>query len=224
MYGEPEVLPLVETARLQATNPYGRTKLLIEEILRDLHASDPVWQVLILRYFNPIGAHPSGRIGEDPQGIPSNLMPIIAQVCVGRREKLTILPDGTGVRDYIHVVDLAKGHFAALDKLYQVGSGGEEVGCRAVNLGTGNGVSVLDLVKDMSEATGSAVPYEIGGHRPGDVAEIYADATLAQTFLGWKATLGVKKMCQDTWRWQSTNLHGYVVQEEQQADPIPRDM
>lgn len=218
VYGEPEMLPLTEAARLQATNPYGRTKLFIEEILRDLHASDANWQILILRYFNPIGAHPSGQIGEDPQGIPNNLMPYIAQVCVGRREKLTVFgddydtKDGTGVRDYIHVVDLAKGHVAALDKLYTTDSG-DSVGCRAVNLGTGNGVSVLDLVKGMGEATGKPVPYEIGPRRPGDVATVYADPSFAESYLGWKATLGVKEMCEDTWRWQSNNPHGYKVEE-----------
>ena len=165
VYGEPEMLPLTEKARLTATNPYGRTKLFIEEILRDLYASKPeMWNILILRYFNPIGAHPSGRMGEDPQGIPNNLMPFIAQVCVGRREKLSVFgndydtPDGTGVRDYIHVVDLAKGHVAALDKLYT----DDSVGCEAVNLGTGKGVSVLELVDGMGEATGKPVPYEIG--------------------------------------------------------------
>ena len=151
VYGDPEELPLRETARLQAMSPYGRTKLFIEEILRDCYASDPSWNILILRYFNPIGAHPSGKIGEDPQGIPNNLMPFISQVCVGRREKLSVFgddyetPDGTGVRDYIHVVDLAKGHVAALDKLY----GDSELGCEAVNLGTGQGVSVLELVEGM---------------------------------------------------------------------------
>lgn len=215
VYGEPEMLPLVESARLQATNPYGRTKLFIEEILRDCHASDPSWNVLILRYFNPIGASPSGRIGEDPQGIPNNLMPFIAQVCVGRREKLSVFgddydtPDGTGVRDYIHVVDLAKGHVAALDKLYS-----DEVGCAAVNLGTGDGISVLDLVKGMGEATGNPVPYEIGPRRPGDVAEVYADASLAKELLGWQAELGVQEMCEDTWKWQSTNPYGYKQVQE----------
>jgi|UPI000581A2FA UDP-glucose 4-epimerase len=213
VYGEPEMLPLVETARLQATNPYGRTKLFIEEILRDCHASDDSWNTLILRYFNPIGAHPSGKIGEDPQGIPNNLMPFVAQVCVGRREKLSVFgddydtPDGTGVRDYIHVVDLAKGHVAALEKLYS-----DQVGCRAVNLGTGQGVSVLELVKGMGKATGKAVPYEISPRRPGDVATVYADASLAQELLGWKAELGVDAMCEDTWRWQSTNPNGYQQQ------------
>jgi UDP-glucose 4-epimerase len=213
VYGEPEMLPLIETARLQATNPYGRTKLFIEEILRDCHAADNSWNTLILRYFNPIGAHPSGEIGEDPQGIPNNLMPFIAQVCVGRREKLSIFgsdyptPDGTGVRDYIHVVDLAKGHVAALDKLYS-----DHVGCRSVNLGTGQGVSVLELVEGMAKATGKPVPYVISPRRPGDVATVYADASLAKELLGWRAELGVDEMCADTWKWQSTNPYGYEQQ------------
>jgi len=220
VYGEPEMLPLIETARLQATNPYGRTKLFIEEILRDCHASDPEWSTLILRYFNPIGAHPSGKIGEDPQGIPNNLMPYIAQVCVGRRDKLSVFgndydtPDGTGVRDYIHVVDLAKGHVAALDKLYAT----PDLGCRAVNLGTGQGVSVLELVDGMGKATGKPVPYEFAPRRPGDVATVYADPTLAKDLLGWTAELGVDAMCEDTWRWQSNNPYGYqeVPEEELQ--------
>lgn len=217
VYGEPEMLPLVETARLTATNPYGRTKLFIEEILRDCHAADPEWNTLILRYFNPIGAHASGEIGEDPQGIPNNLMPYIAQVCVGRREKLSVFgndydtPDGTGVRDYIHVVDLARGHVAALDKLYA-----KELGCRAVNLGTGQGVSVLDLVEGMGNATGKPVPYEFAPRRPGDVATVYADASLAADLLDWNANLGVDDMCEDTWRWQSTNPYGYQQVEELQ--------
>lgn len=219
VYGEPEMLPLIEKARLQATNPYGRTKLFVEEILRDCHASDSSWNVLILRYFNPIGAHPSGRIGEDPQGIPNNLMPFIAQVCVGRREKLAVFgddydtKDGTGVRDYIHVVDLAKGHVAALDKLYS----DSEVGCEAVNLGTGEGVSVLELVEGMGKATGTPVPYEIAPRRPGDVAEMYADPSRATAFLGWRAQLGVDDMCKDTWNWQSNNPYGYQEQEEQEV-------
>jgi UDP-glucose 4-epimerase len=221
VYGEPEMLPLVENARLMATNPYGRTKLFIEEVLRDCHASDPEWDILILRYFNPIGAHPSGRIGEDPQGIPNNLMPFIAQVCVGRREKLAVFgddydtKDGTGVRDYIHVVDLAKGHVAALDKLY----GAEDVGCEAVNLGTGQGVSVLELVEGMARATGKPVPYTMAPRRPGDVAEMYADAGRAESFLKWKATLGVDDMCRDTWNWQSNNPYGYQVEEEECVEP-----
>lgn len=215
VYGEPEMLPLVETACLTATNPYGRTKLFIEEILRDCHAAEDKWNTLILRYFNPIGAHPSGRLGEDPQGIPNNLMPFIAQVCVGRREKMSVFgddydtPDGTGVRDYIHVVDLARGHVAALDALYT-----KSIGCEAVNLGTGRGVSVLELVQGMREATNTPVPYVVAPRRPGDVAAVYADASLAQTLLGWKAQLDVKAMCEDTWRWQSTNPLGY---EEEQA-------
>lgn len=214
VYGEPEMLPLREEARLQATSPYGRTKLFVEEILRDCHASNKKWNVLILRYFNPIGAHPSGRIGEDPQGIPNNLMPFIAQVCVGRREKLSVFgddydtPDGTGVRDYIHVVDLAKGHVAALDQLYTT-----ELGCKAVNLGTGKGVSVLELVDGMGRATGTPVPYAIAPRRPGDVAQLYADPSTANNLLKWKATLGIDDMCQDTWRWQSTNPNGYKVEE-----------
>ena len=216
VYGDPEMLPVTEAARLQATNPYGRTKLFIEEILRDCYAADESWNTLILRYFNPIGAHPSGKIGEDPQGIPNNLMPFIAQVCVGRREKLSVFgddydtPDGTGVRDYIHVVDLAKGHVAALDTLYR-----EKVGCRAVNLGTGKGVSVLELVKGMGDATGTPVPYEIAPRRPGDVATVYADPSLAKKVLGWEATLGVKEMCEDTWNWQKNNPYGYKVEELQ---------
>mmetsp|Transcript_10542 Transcript_10542/g.17193 ORF Transcript_10542/g.17193 Transcript_10542/m.17193 type:complete len:448 (-) Transcript_10542:216-1559(-) len=216
VYGEPEMLPLREEARLTATNPYGRTKLFIEEVLRDLYASQPeAWNILILRYFNPIGAHPSGRMGEDPQGIPNNLMPFIAQVCVGRREKLSVFggdystPDGTGVRDYIHVVDLAKGHVAALDKLYTT-----TLGCEAVNLGTGKGVSVLELVEGMAVATGKPVPYEVADRRPGDVAELYADPKKAGELLGWSAELGTTEMCEDTWRWQSTNPMGYRVEEE----------
>lgn len=215
VYGEPEMLPLKEHARLTATNPYGRTKLFIEEILRDLHASDPSWNILILRYFNPIGAHPSGLIGEDPQGIPNNLMPFVAQVCVGRREKLSVFGDdydtrdGTGVRDYIHVVDLAKGHVAAVNKLRR-----DKVGCQAVNLGTGNGVSVLELVQGMGDATGKPVPYDIAPRRPGDVAEMYADPSYAKELLGWSASLGIQEMCEDTWRWQSTNPQGYKEEDD----------
>jgi UDP-glucose 4-epimerase len=215
VYGDPETLPINEKSKLSATNPYGRTKLFIEEILRDCFASKPEqWNILILRYFNPIGAHPSGIIGEDPQGIPNNLMPFVAQVCVGRREKLSVFgddydtPDGTGVRDYIHVVDLAKGHVAALNKLHA-----EELGCEAVNLGTGTGVSVLELVDGMAKATGKPVPYEISPRRPGDVAAVWADPERADLLLGWKAKLGITEMCEDTWRWQSTNPLGYVAEE-----------
>jgi UDP-glucose 4-epimerase len=219
VYGDPEKLPIDENSKLTATNPYGRTKLFIEEILRDCHASNPdLWNILILRYFNPIGAHPSGRIGEDPQGIPNNLMPFVAQVCVGRREKLSVFgddydtPDGTGVRDYIHVVDLAKGHVAALDKLYS-----NNLGCEAVNLGTGKGVSVLELVEGMAQATGKPVPYEISPRRPGDVAAVWADPERADKLLGWKAALGITEMCEDTWRWQSTNPMGYQEEISQES-------
>jgi len=218
VYGDPEKLPIEEDSRLSATNPYGRTKLFIEEILRDCHASNPdQWNILILRYFNPIGAHPSGRIGEDPQGIPNNLMPFVAQVCVGRREKLSVFgddydtPDGTGVRDYIHVVDLAKGHVAALDKL-----NAEELGCEAVNLGTGKGVSVLELVEGMTKATGKSVSYEVSARRPGDVAAVWANPERAKKSLGWTTTLGIKEMCEDTWRWQSSNPLGYKDEITQQ--------
>ena len=224
VYGEPEVLPITEDAKLQATNPYGRTKLFIEEILRDCYAAQPTfWNTLILRYFNPIGAHPSGQIGEDPQGIPNNLMPFIAQVCVGRRKELSIFgndyptPDGTGVRDYIHVVDLAKGHVAALETLYTT----PDLGCRAVNLGTGKGISVLELVEGMRKATGTPIPYVVAPRRPGDVATVYADPSTAQELLHWKATLDVNDMCTDTWRWQSTNPYGYEtakIQESSQND------
>jgi UDP-glucose 4-epimerase len=219
VYGDPEKLPIDENSKLTATNPYGRTKLFVEEILRDCHASNPdLWNILILRYFNPIGAHPSGRIGEDPQGIPNNLMPFVAQVCVGRREKLSVFgddydtPDGTGVRDYIHVVDLAKGHVAALDKLYS-----NNLGCEAVNLGTGKGVSVLELVEGMAQATGKPVPYEISPRRPGDVAAVWADPERADKLLGWKAALGITEMCEDTWRWQSTNPMGYQEEISQES-------
>jgi len=216
VYGEPERLPLVESSRLQATNPYGRTKLFIEEILRDCSSADKdAWNILILRYFNPIGAHPSGEIGEDPSGIPNNLMPYVAQVCVGRREKLSIYgddydtPDGTGVRDYIHVIDLAKGHVAALKKLYS-----SSIGCDAINLGTGEGVSVLELVEGMGEATKKPVPFVISPRRAGDVAAMWADPEKAEAVLGWKASLGLKEMCADTWRWQKNNPMGYEQKED----------
>lgn len=227
VYGEPEILPLPETARLSATNPYGRTKLFIEEILRDAHAADPeAWNVLILRYFNPIGAHPSGRIGEDPRGVPNNLMPFVAQVCVGRRPRLDVFgddydtPDGTGVRDYIHVVDLAKGHVAALEDLYAVDDRATGTACRAVNLGTGTGVSVLDIVRGMEVAVGKPVPYVVAPRRPGDVASVYADPTTARRELGWTAELGLKEMCEDTWRWQSLNPYGYEKQEENDEEVV----
>lgn len=211
VYGDPEVLPIPEDAKLSATNPYGRTKLFIEEIIRDVCIANEQFGAFILRYFNPIGAHPSGRIGEDPQGIPNNLMPFIAQVCVGRRPKLSIFgsdydtKDGTGVRDYIHVVDLAKGHVKALNALY----GDHSIGCTEVNLGTGCGISVLELVEGMREASGTPVPYELVDRRPGDVASVYADANLAKRLLSWEAELDIQHMCRDTWRWQKNNPMGY---------------
>jgi UDP-glucose 4-epimerase len=209
VYGDPEQVPITESSRLQVTNPYGRTKLICEDILRDLQVSDPRWQVAILRYFNPVGAHISGTIGEHPNGIPNNLMPFITQVAVGQREFLSIFgqdyptPDGTGVRDYIHVVDLAQGHLAALNYLQN------QQASITVNLGTGKGVSVKELADTFARVTGVPVPYRFVDRRPGDVAACYADTTLAREALGWQAQLGVERMCQDAWRWQSQNPKGY---------------
>jgi UDP-glucose 4-epimerase len=209
VYGDPEQVPINESSRLQVTNPYGRTKLMCEDILRDLLVSDPRWQVAILRYFNPVGAHISGTIGEHPNGIPNNLMPFITQVAVGQREFLSIFgqdyptPDGTGVRDYIHVVDLAQGHLAALNYLQN------QQASITVNLGTGRGVSVKELADTFARVTGVPVPYRFVDRRPGDVAACYADTRLAQEALGWQAQLGVERMCQDAWRWQSQNPKGY---------------
>jgi UDP-glucose 4-epimerase len=208
VYGEPERLPLTEEHPLRATNPYGRTKLMIEEILRDLYTSDATWQIMILRYFNPVGAHESGLIGEDPQGIPNNLMPYVAQVAVGRLPHLQVYGndydthDGTGVRDYIHVVDLAKGHLKALEAL-------KGPMCEAVNLGTGNGYSVLDVVKAYEKASGKRVPYRFAPRRSGDVAACYADPTKAEKLLKWRAEHGLERMCEDSWKWQSANPEGY---------------
>lgn len=210
VYGLHKQMPVTESASIGATNPYGRTKLFIEEFLRDLYNSDPSWNILILRYFNPCGAHPSGLIGEDPSGVPNNLMPYVAQVAVGRRDHLTVFgndyptPDGTGVRDYIHVVDLAKGHVAAVDKLQS------HPGCVAVNLGTGKGYSVLDMLRAMSKACGRDLKYKIAPRRQGDVAILYADPAFAKHFLDWQAKLDVDDMCADTWRWQSANPNGYA--------------
>ena len=209
VYGDPASVPIREDFPLSATNPYGRSKLMIEEILGDWHIARPGWSIGRLRYFNPVGAHSSGRIGEDPSGIPNNLMPFVAQVAVGRREKLAVFgndyptPDGTGVRDYIHVVDLAEGHVAALD--YVV----EHPGLLTVNLGTGNGASVLDMVKAFEAASGQQISYEIVDRRPGDIAECWADPVLAESLLGWRATRSLEQMCADTWRWQEANPHGY---------------
>lgn len=209
VYGMNNVSPLVETMPLSATNPYGQTKLMIEQILQDLGVSDSEWRVALLRYFNPIGAHESGLIGEDPNGIPNNLMPYVTQVAVGKLKELSVFGsdyethDGTGVRDYIHVVDLAKGHVKALDYVLA------NVGVEAFNLGTGNGYSVLDVVKNFEEASGVKVPYKLAPRRPGDVAECYADATKAKLVLGWEASYDLLRMCQDSWRWQSGNPNGY---------------
>lgn len=210
VYGDPATVPILEDFPLSCTNPYGRTKLMVEDILSDLHVADPEWNVVLLRYFNPVGAHKSGRIGEDPSGIPNNLMPYISQVAVGALTELSVFgddystPDGTGVRDYIHVVDLALGHIAALDKL------ATKPGVVIYNLGTGNGYSVLDMVKAFEKASGKNVPYKIVDRRPGDIAQCFADPTLAAKELGWKATRGLEEMCEDTWRWQSQNPDGFV--------------
>lgn len=211
VYGKPESVPIREDFPTGATNPYGRTKLVIEDILKDLYRSDPSWNVILLRYFNPIGAHESGRIGEDPSGIPNNLLPYVAKVAVGKLEKVSVFgndydtPDGTGVRDYIHVVDLARGHIKAIEKIEKE----KQVGCKTYNLGTGIGYSVLDIIKAFSEACGKDIPYVIAGRRDGDVDTVYADPALAARELGWKAEYDLKKMCADTWRWQSSNPDGY---------------
>ncbi len=210
VYGDPHTVPITEDFPLKATNPYGQTKLMMEQILTDLHVADPSFRVALLRYFNPIGAHESGRIGEDPNGIPNNLLPYIAQVAVGRRETLSVFgddydtPDGTGVRDYIHVVDLAIGHLKALDRL------ATDPGMIACNLGTGHGYSVLDIVKAFEAASGRSIPYEVVARRPGDVAECYADPSYAREILGWIAERDIEAMCRDAWRWQSQNPTGYA--------------
>jgi UDP-glucose 4-epimerase len=209
VYGTPEIMPITEDSPLSATNPYGSTKLMIERILQDLLVADPTWSIALLRYFNPIGAHSSGRIGENPNGIPNNLMPYIAQVAVGKLAELGVFGsdyptvDGTGVRDYIHVVDLAQGHLKALNKVLNT------TGIDAYNLGTGKGYSVLELVNAFEQAADCKVPYRIRDRRPGDVATCYADATKAERELGWKAERDIEQMCEDTWRWQSNNPNGY---------------
>lgn len=211
VYGDPRSVPIREDFPLQATSPYGRTKLMIEEMLRDLAAADPRWRVALLRYFNPVGAHSSGMIGEDPQGVPNNLMPFVAQVAVGRRRELSVFggdyptPDGTGVRDYIHVVDLARGHLAALNVLDKL------AGAVPINLGTGRGHSVLEVVAAFESASGRRVPFRIVDRRPGDIAACYADASLARELLGWSAGRSMATMCEDSWRWQSTNPLGFAA-------------
>ena len=209
VYGDPHALPIREDFPLSVTNPYGRTKLMLEEILGDIYKADNEWNVVLLRYFNPIGAHESGDLGEDPKGIPNNLLPYVMQVAVGKLEKVNVFGndfdthDGTGVRDYIHVVDLARGHVAALKKL-EKGSG-----LTKYNLGTGIGYSVLDIVKSASAAVGRDLPYVIGPRRAGDIAACYADATKAKEELGWEALYDVKRMCEDSWRWQSKHPNGF---------------
>jgi UDP-glucose 4-epimerase len=212
VYGEPQFLPYTEAHPLAAMNVYGRTKLQVEDMLRDLHASKPAWRVALLRYFNPVGAHPSGRMGEDPQGVPNNLMPFVAQVAVGRRQHLSVFgndyatPDGTGVRDYIHVQDLALGHVRALEMLAAAPLGQ----CTPINLGTGVGYSVLDMVKAFEAASGKAIPYVVQPRRTGDLAAYWADPATAKALLGWQATKTLQDMCADTWRWQSLNPLGYA--------------
>ena len=240
VYGDPHTVPIREDFPLAPANPYGRTKLMIEQILQDLYVSDPAWQIALLRYFNPVGAHSSGLIGEDPGGYPNNLMPYISQVAVGRREQLSVFgndyptPDGTGVRDYIHVMDLAEGHIAALRYMEKTESSSPsslsfprrresmpESSCRRrpasseeaapliVNLGTGRGYSVLEMVSAFEKASEKIIPYQITDRRPGDIAACYADPSLAEKMLGWKAARHLEDMCADTWRWQSQNPAGY---------------
>jgi UDP-glucose 4-epimerase len=209
VYGVPDTLPIAEDAPLRATSPYGRTKLMSEQVLADIGAADATWQTACLRYFNPVGAHPSGRIGEDPRGTPNNLMPFVAQVATGRRAALQVYgndyptPDGTGVRDYIHVVDLALGHVAAVRRLL------DQAGSFVVNLGTGRGHSVLEVVRAYERASGRPVACEMAPRRAGDVASCYADPALAERLLGWRATRDLARMCEDSWRWQSANPHGF---------------
>lgn len=209
VYGKPESVPIREDFPTHATNPYGRTKLIIEEMLKDIYAADNRWNIILLRYFNPIGAHKSGLIGEDPDGIPNNLLPYIAKVAIGTLKQVNVFgndydtKDGTGVRDYIHVVDLALGHVKALDKIQ------DDPGLKTYNLGTGNGYSVLDMIEAFRKASGREIPYVIGPRRPGDIDTCYADPTLAREELGWSARYGIDEMCRDAWNWQSQNPSGY---------------
>ncbi len=210
VYGDPSTVPITESAPIRPTNPYGQTKAMAEQILRDVAVSNPAWKISLLRYFNPVGAHATGLMGEDPQGIPNNLMPFVAQVAIGRRDSLSVYgndyptPDGTGVRDFIHVVDLAHGHVKALQR---PGASG----LLTVNLGTGRGYSVLEMVRAFEKASGRPVPYRIVDRRPGDVATVYADTALAEKELGWKATRDIDDMCRDSWKWQSENPKGYAA-------------
>jgi len=210
VYGDPHAVPIREDFPLSATNPYGRSKLIIEDILRDVAHADASWRIALLRYFNPVGAHETGLIGEDPHGVPNNLMPYIAKVAVGNLAELSVFGndypthDGTGVRDYIHVVDLARGHLAALEALQDAKNK-----LLTVNLGTGQGYSVLDMVRTFEETSGKKVPYRVVGRRPGDIAACYADPSLAKSLLGWEAQHGIKEMCRDTWRWQTMSHKGH---------------
>ncbi len=209
VYGDPETVPIREDFPVSATNPYGKTKLMIEWIIDDLCRSDPQWNTAVLRYFNPVGAHPSGRIGEDPADIPNNLMPYVSQVAIGKLSELSVFgndyptPDGTGVRDYIHVMDLAAGHLHALEALFS------DSGSFTCNLGTGRGYSVLEMIRAFERASGKTVPYRITGRRPGDIATCYADVSLAESMLGWKALRGIDEMCDSAWHWQKNNPEGY---------------
>ena len=210
VYGDPDKVPINEDFPLSATNPYGRSKLMIEEILRDLYSAEPSWNIAILRYFNPVGAHSSGRIGEDPNGIPNNLMPFISRVAVGRLSELPVFgndyptQDGTGIRDYIHVMDLANGHLKALEKL------SSNPGTVTYNLGTGRGYSVLEVVSSFEQTSEKKIPYKIMGRRPGDAAICYADSSKAERELNWSAKMDLNEMCADVWRWQSNNPNGYA--------------
>ena len=212
VYGDPHTTPIDETFPLSATNPYGRSKLFVEEILRDLYVSDNNWKIVLLRYFNPVGAHASGTIGEDPNGIPNNLMPFIAQTAVGKRDYLNIFgddyetDDGTGVRDYIHVMDLADGHVKALGNIKDFNQ------VMTINLGTGKGYSVLDMVKAFEKASGKKVPYQMAPRRAGDIAKCFANPSYAKDILGWEAKKSIEEMCEDSWRWQSNNPNGYKVE------------
>ena len=223
VYGDPAFVPITEDCpKGKITNPYGQTKSMREQVLTDFHTADPEWSVILLRYFNPVGAHKSGLIGEDPAGIPNNLTPYITQVAVGKLKEVGVFgndydtPDGTGVRDYIHVVDLAIGHVKAVDKLAQ-----SEPDVRIYNLGTGKGFSVLQMIEAFSKACGKQIPYAIKPRRPGDIAECYADAALAKKELGWEAERGIDEMCEDSWRWQSNNPNGYILQQSREDVFLP---
>ena len=215
VYGDPAFIPITEECpKGVCTNPYGWTKHMLEQILTDFHTADDEWNVILLRYFNPIGAHKSGLIGEDPKGIPNNLLPYVAQVAIGKLECVGVFcddydtPDGTGVRDYIHVVDLARGHVKAINKLM------EHPGVKIYNLGTGKGYSVLDVIKAFGKACGKEIPYQIKARRPGDIATCYSDASLAKKELGWEAQYGIEEMCADSWRWQTMNPDGYNTENQ----------